>query len=216
MLFRSQTGSGLNSVHCLNIEYATRERTMLCVSAQYFHTGIYDSKQFYSYDSYYGNSVTIKYDPVPYKPVQQYVYNASIGFKFFRHGAIAPLGKYTKLEFLLLFSQIAFPDNSFSKDDGYVVTHFSPIADTYNATSFSVALTMGRSRVLFNRLVLDYGFRLGVCPSFVLNQLFNDFTNGISTSNHSPDYEATYKRDAHWRLLTQQVANFHIGIGFLT
>ncbi len=144
--------------------------------------------------------------------MQLRTFNLGLGLKFFRKGTLAPIGKYNKLELLLLLTKLTYGDNSFiSTEYNYgTTTRISKGTGNYNFTTFGVVYTTGRSRVLFNKLVLDYGLRLGVVPPGILAFFLGDIGDG-----GQGQFESTLNRQVNFRLFREQLVNFHIGLGFL-
>lgn len=204
---------GLNTTHCINVEYAIKKRTEFCVSVEFNKTGIAREGGYqYSAGGYsdYGSAI---YRPGDKTPIQLKNTNVSLGFKFFRQGFIAPVGKYQKLEFVLLSNKINYDKNSFYDQYYSPDTRLPALGmGEYNFKTFAIALTLGRQRVLFNTLILDTGFRFGVSTNAIFNFLIDDIFDG-SMSNSA--LESQFKQDTHYRIFAAQLFNFHIGIGFL-
>lgn len=204
------TEVGINSTHCFNFEYVIKNRTNFCLSFQTLKTGL-EPDESYDYSNY-GNA---EYDPKPYVPMQVRSTNIALGFKFFRKGTFAPVGKYRKIEMMLLLSKLNYEKNSFTYYDynSSSTIRTSLGKGEYNFSSFAIAYTFGRQRVLFDRLVLDYGIQVAVFPGIVLNTLGDGlFELGSSTGNIM---EYDLQRSTSMRLFTHQLFNFHIGLGFL-
>jgi hypothetical protein len=108
-----------------------------------------------------------------------------------RSGNLAPLGKYTQLGLHMMFNRT---ENSKYPDAG---TSF---------TTYAVSIGKGRSKILFNRLVFNYGL---------------EFTHIFTGFSKEGFLGATYyyADDAHtmaqYRLWRHSVVNFKTGIGFL-
>lgn len=202
---------GLNTTHCINIDYAIKKRTEFCVSVEFFKSAIARS------DGYIYSNGTTNYNSAVYAPgdktfIQLKSTNVSLGFKFFKQGFIAPVGKYRKLEFVLLSDKINYNRNSFY--DQYYSSDTALTAfgtGEYEFKSFAIAFTFGRQRVLFNSIILDTGFRFGVSTNTVFKFFLDNLLDGRSTY----DIESQFKQDVNKRLFAAQLFNFHIGIGFL-
>jgi len=220
-----QAFSGVNITHCLNLEYTIKNRTNFCVSIQTLKTGIapgvlYSSRVYDSggWNSYY---YSYEYNPKPFVPMQLRTFNVGLGFKFFQRGSLSPIGKYKKLELLLLFSKLTYDKNSFLQQSD--ATGFSgPKAlgtGENNYQTFAITFTAGRSRVLFNRLVIDFGLRLGFLPAGIIsayNQNKEKNASSYTTSTSTSfDFDKVMRQETNQRLFRQQLINFHIGLGFL-
>ena len=222
-----QAFSGVNLTHCLNLEYVIKNRTNFCVSIQTLKTGIAPGVLYSSstYDYNYGNnySYSYEYSPKPFVPMQLRTFNVGLGFKFFQSGSLSPIGKYKKLELLLLFSKLTYNNHSFLKqssdpnNNGQSTPILGPGENNYQ--TFAITYTAGRSRVLFNRLVIDFGLRLGFLPAGIVSAyLQNKQANAdrySSSTTSSFDFDKVMRQETNQRLFRQQLINFHIGLGFL-
>jgi hypothetical protein len=211
---------GINTTHSFNIEFTIKPRTNFCLSYQMFNTGVTTNHTFVnSTQDQYGNVYNVEshFDPVPNKPMELHSNNVCIGFKFFNAGSLAPVGKYRKLELVLMFTELSYPPNSFftynynygfGGNDG--VSRSSLGTGNYNFKSFALTYSLGRQRVLFNRLVLDYGLQFGFVPAGVFATLNSegDFSDASTPEN-------VFRQETNKRLFRHQLFNFHIGLGFL-
>jgi hypothetical protein len=208
----------LNTAHSINIEYTIKPKTNFCFSYQWQHLGVMPNRSYpvVTTDSSSGsyNTQYFEYNPAPFKNMQLKTNSIGIGFKFFGGGILAPVGKYKKLELLLLFSNLTYPKNAFYISySNYSYAEYTSIGTgSYNFKTFAITYTMGRSRVLFDKLVLDYGLRIGALPAgfFAFINSDEDFF-----TDNPIGFERGLKQDTNMRLLRQQLINFHIGIGFL-
>ncbi len=210
---------GLNTTHCINFEYTIKDRTNVCLSVQKSKTGMDPGDIYYVvYNSSYQDTYTANYKEKPYKPLQIDSYNIGLGFKFFKSGTLAPIGKYKKLEFLILLNNLTYKKDAFyiydynSQQSAYVTIG----RGDYNFNTISIAYTMGRSRVLFDRFVFDGGIRFGFVPGGV-NALLNPDGDVFSEGSYSARTfnERDFKNATYTRLFRYQLVNFHLGIGFL-
>ncbi len=208
---------GLNTTHCINLNYVIKNRTSFCFEIQTNKTGlsIKEIQTYYALSS--GNTLlgNVIYQTKDKLPMQMNSINFSIGFKFFNRGFIAPLGKYWKLEFLLIASKVRYEKNSFYygaiTPDNLIVT---PIGlGVYNYKSFAVAYTIGRQRIFKDVLIIDTGIRFGLVPEPIIEEVISSVFDGSSNAVWS--MEDQVKSDVKFRLFTQQLISFHIGIGFL-
>jgi len=220
----SYDGFRLNATHCINIEYVRKNKRMLCASFQFLKTGINNTDFYYlssSSGSLYPEYSVAKYKASDKKPIQLTSTNFSIGFKFFRSGFIAPVGKYTKLDFILLVEKIKFQKNAFGNDPATS----APIAigsGVYEYNSFAIALTIGRQRC-FDKIIIDTGIRFGIVPFPILKEISSEIN---PFDSQSPNTGARYnynqysntinmEEDKTARIMGAQLINFHIGIGFI-
>ena len=218
---------GLNTTHCLNLEYIIKSRTTFCFSLQTAKTGMDPGEittYTYSYNPYSssGQYYTYKYDEKPYKPMQIRAINLGLGFKFFQSGSLSPVGKYKKVELLFMFNHLTYKKNAFTYYDNYYGSSGSYRTATlgtgdYQFNTFAITYTIGRSRVLFDKLVLDCGIRFGVTPAGIwgyVNQN-GDFLD-TSSSSYVLGIEKNFRYHTNMRMFRCQLFNFHIGLGFLT
>lgn len=210
---------GVNSTHCLDLEYIVKSRTNFCLSLQTSKTGVDPGEiSYYSYDPINYNSYyyTYKYDVKPYKPMQVRSINLGLGFKFFQSGSLSPIGKYKKVELLLMFNHLTYKKNGFSYyDSGYnrIATFGS---GDYQYSTFAITYAIGRSRVLFDKIVLDGGIRFGVMPAGFWAYLNQDGDFFDTSSSSGTFYaETQFKYDVNMRLFRCQLFNFHVGLSFL-
>lgn len=211
---------GLNTTHCVNFEYTIKNRTNFCVSIQKSNTGM-DPGGIYvqEYDGYNNPSYNLTYAEKPYKPMQISSFNIGFGFKFFQSGTLAPIGKYKKLELLMLFNNLVYKKNGFLYYDSYSnqYAYKSIGSGDYNFNTIAISYTMGRSRVVFDRLVLDYGLRLGFVPAGVLAVVNadGDFFTETSSNSYNTFNERDFRNHTNIRLFRYQIVNLHLGLSFL-
>jgi hypothetical protein len=190
---------GINTVHCVNFEYVIKNRTAICFTLQHFKTGV-DYRIHGHYDrAYYTGDMK--------QPASLNSNNIGVGFKFFRKGYVAPVGKYIKIEFLLLFYKLKYNKDSFELKQNNDFIKVPEGTGEYDFSNYSVSCTFGKQRILGNKIVLDYGIRIGLKPGFAFFYM-QDGNEGNPT-------KGTWNYDAQYRVLRQQFFNFHLGLGFL-
>jgi hypothetical protein len=206
--------AGFNTTHCFNAEYTIKSKTNLCFSFQTFETGVRMNQEFHSttYISSTGEYQEITSSYVPTLPMQLRTYSGGIGFKFFTSGSLAPVGKYKKLELLIMFSNLTYDRNGFRYYDPNTSKTVKTSIGTgdYNFKTFALTYTIGRQRVFFNTIVLDYGMQVGVVPVGLLATL-----NGAEDFVQLNGYEDVFRSDTNQRLFRYQLFNLHLGLGFL-
>lgn len=206
---------GLNATHGVNIDYVIRHSTVFCVSAQVMKTGLaYKNGYKVEIDPYGLNDVS--YKPSDDLPMELKVINFTAGFKFFR-GYLAPYGKYVKVDLQYFREKVTFNERAFSltrlNNDKYI-----PPAGPYNFQTVGVALSMGKQRIFFDRLVVDMGLRIGIIPGAFFKLIEADeiteiFSSKLEKEHDQLDYQI--KQQSILRLQGSQLINFHIGVGFL-
>lgn len=210
--------STINYTHCLNFDYAIKQRINVFLSLQYFKTGIaYDKGRAGFFVSDHGLGEYCYPDRTAYRgdfnvPAQLSSFNIGLGYKLFNRGFVAPVGKYQKFEFLLLFQKVKYDNKKFVMADpdswnapDIPIAAYGP--GEYNYKNVVFTYTIGKQRVLFDRIVLDYGLRMGVSPAAVGAVVFEDLI--------SDSLEGYYKKESRKRTFRHQLINFHLGIGFL-
>lgn len=219
----STSGSelGINTTNCINLEYTIKSRTNFCLSVQKSKTGTDPGNMFVDYyDGYNYYSYNATYSPKPYKPMQINSYNIGLGFKFFNSGSLAPIGKYKKVEILMLLNHLEYNKNAFliqnSSSTGGAAVYGKFGKGDYNFNTVSVAYTLGRSRVFFDRLVLDGGMRFGFVPAGVLTTLLASEDYEVSSVyTTEAGIRKEFRRDTFTRVFAFQIINIHLGLSFL-
>lgn len=212
---------GINSTHCVNLEYTLKKKTNFCIGVQFSKMGVIKQSYNYTYtyvDPWNGSSYlmggTAYYMPSNRLPMQLKTTNISFGFKFFRSGYIAPLGKYNKLEFVVFMNNVTYDRSAFYTSNSRTPEHKITTSmgnGNYDFNSFAVALTFGKQRILFDRIIVDTGIRFALSPNAVVNYMVNDFFG----EEYNQTIEDQIKTNTNTRIFTSQVFNFHIGLGFL-
>jgi hypothetical protein len=213
----------INNAHCLNLEYVYKTNKMICVSAQYILTGL-------AYDNGKTNA-TIAADffnsprELPYpqshvylggysKPASLSSINFDIGYKKFRRGYLAPVGKYIKYDFVFLMETLKYDYQKFGAIDpsssSYPPTYIQSDLGTghYSFKTIAIACTFGNEKVLNDKITLDYGIRFAYSPSLNIITLTNGDSNSASIYNY-------FRRSCNLRMAREQLINIHLGIGFL-
>jgi hypothetical protein len=213
---------GINTTHCLNLEYAIKRRTNFCFTVQTGKTGMDPGGLLYvtPYNFYNGSSnYTYTYGEHPFKPMQIRSVNIGLGFKFFQQGTLAPIGKYKKIEALWMVNHLTYKSTAFTTYYGSTSQTAALGTGDYVYNTIAFTYTMGRSRVLFDKMVLDYGIRFGVMPAPVLRVVFAGFFYDLPSSSNayysSTYYDDVFKTSVNNRLFRSQLFNFHIGLSFL-
>lgn len=211
---KSEFSPGLNATHCLNFDYATRSRTNFCLSLQYLRTAIAyrGGSGFFSSGEDYPYPEQSKYTGGSSNPILLSSINVGLGFKFFRSGFIAPVGRYQKIELLIMFETVKYDKNEFVKIDPNSSYYNDVIPavigkGTYNYRNFAFTYAIGKQKILSDKFVLDYGIRMGVTPAVVPAFLFG--------SDNATTMESMLKADSQLRMFRQQLFNFRLGLGFL-
>lgn len=217
---------GINYNHCLTAEYILKPRFSMGASYQFFNTAMRMTKSFHydvsEIDGSY-TSLDISYNPKPYKPFMIATKMFGISFKFFHPGSLAPLGKYRKIDLLFLINDVSYNNYAFTQirnnsyNSGDVVSRTKMGTGFYSYKTMAIAFTFGKQRVLFDRIIIDYGCRIGIVPQGLLSALVYDDDNPFTvyTDGNGNSFELYTKRNTHMRLFAHELFNFRIGLGFL-
>lgn len=184
----SSNGIVLDRTHAFSLDYIVSHRASICFGFQFSRIGMNFPGEYYRNFIYTGSD---KY------PAYLHAKGASVGLKFFARDKIAPLGRYIKWDALVMFNKLVYdPNDVYDQSENVRLTE---VDENVNSFGGGFALSFGRQRILFDRIVLDGGFRM----AFVLCPV---------------EYTSDYAREFYYvteRLVFNQLVNFRIGIGFL-
>lgn len=211
-----------NMTHCLGADYIISPRISLCLAAQFSKTDLFKYGTIFDVTESMGGSrdyYKIVYRPEDEKDMALRGMNISFGFKFFKSRYLNPYGRYRKIELILAQSAVVMDKDGFYYDYSnqwpYYTNKKYELEDrSYNYKSFVVAFTFGKQRILFNKLILDYGVRAGINYNYVFKHAS---IIGMLSEGFSDDYTIAgkLKEAANFRLFGAQLFNAHIGLGFL-
>jgi hypothetical protein len=209
------TERSFNSTHCLDMDYAIGTRISFCLSGQFSKVELlkYGSDLYVQHGTTYTNVV---YLPPHKQDMQLNTVNISVGFKFFRSRYLNPVGRYRKWEVILIMNKLEMEKNGFyyTMNNQSKPYPLSIVDEQFQ--SIVIAYTIGKQRVLFNKIVLDYGIRFGINYSYVFSDL-NIVKELVEWDNF--DYDASLagklKSQANGRTFGAQLVNAHIGLRFL-
>lgn len=192
----AETGSIVfNAIHEGFLEVAPSSRLMIGFSARYYNT-TYDNAREWGYDySYSGVSQNwIDQKPRGYYNIMGLSYTLYI--RYFGVRYVAPWGRYVMFGPVINTTKTTYDpstmyalqrrQNIIGNYEDYKVTDFGQQGQTYSG--FNVMFGMGRSRMIQNRVTLDYGFNTHVGSLLML--LFDisgiNFNRSYALSN--PNY----------------------------
>jgi hypothetical protein len=208
----------INRANCLNAEYVLNDKRMICISGQFINTGLaYDresrSEFFLTQHDAFPYPDQYRYTGNFSKPASLHSRNLSVGIKTFRKGFIAPVGRYRKIEVVLLFEKLRYDYHNFGERDPNAVNENDYIkkdygAGEYNFRNIAFAYSFGYGRVLADKFVLDYGIRFAYCPAL-------NIVNALSEGEFTTSAESYFRHESNLRIAKEQLINLHIGIGFL-
>ena len=187
----------LNCTQALQLDYLVMKRTAICLGFQYSHLGLAFQDPYYNKYTYKGKD---KF------PAVVDTKGFSLGFKIFSSRKIAPIGHYIKGEALVLWNTLSYdPKGAYQTVSGYNSGSYQttrvPVdepARKINSSGGGAAISLGRQRVFYNRLVVDAGVRFAV----VIAQ--EPYISGYGSEFRILD-----------RVFYNQFVNFRLGLGFL-
>lgn len=177
---------GLTYVNVLHegfIEFAAKKKFSVGLSAR-FYNGLVNNDRYYMRGDVFVNNTMISYNGQPSGAVNLKGRNFMLYGKFFKKNYLAPWGKYFILGATLnTFTASYDPDQMYIISTDYYskttyYSDFGPEKQSY--MKFDVMFGNGRSRIIADRVVLDYGYNINVwgATSLLLDAL------EISEVNH--------------------------------
>ena len=206
-----------NVLHEAYVEYALAKRFALGFSAKFYKT---------SYDNHKLASVNVPYQGtnINYYGYPDGLYyikgqNYALYGKLFNRNYIAPWGRYMMFgvniqRFTCTYNpaEMQLRYTSYSYDNYPPVSDFGPPEQTF--TRFDVLFGFGRTRVIFNRIMLDYGFNVNMFA--LANTLFDNVSadDGIFNQRNSSNYQYM-ENTAPWRVRGVNRFNAFLRVGVL-
>jgi hypothetical protein len=218
---KTSTRMAFNSTHSLDVDYVLTPWVSACLAGQFSKMDVV--KQGGEFNVERGGTYnTVQYLPGSKEDMQLNTINLSVAFKFFKERYMNPYGKYRKLEVMLMMNTIKMDENGF-----YSVRYDPPkpkqvlpypvAGERYKFNSLILAYTIGKQRVLFDKLVLDWGIRFGINYNYIsksvnpLEMMFADRTSAYEEDS----IEKKLKEQAIARTMGAQLVNAHVGLRFL-
>lgn len=219
----SSTGEfALNTLHEGHLEYALSKRFSLGFSTKYYKT-TYDNTRYVSANryetNYYGYSERVSYYGGPEGLYTIKGLNYSLYGKLFNQKYIAPWGRYMMFGVnVKTYTCIYDPNEMRLKYDSYNYYNYKDFTDfgdrEQKFVKFDLVFGFGRTRVLFNRIILDYGFNANVLA--VLTTAFDTLgaeNDGVFTDNAT---SSNYMRvTSPWRVRGVNRLNTFLKVGIL-
>lgn len=178
----AESGSlAFNSIHEGYLEFAASSKWMICLSTRYYKTAYDNAKELsYSYSNYSYNSD----NPNGYYNIRGLTY--TLYFKYFGSRYVAPWGRYVMFGPTINTVKTSYDSRTMNiKAQSYNSGTYSDITITnfgtkeQNYTGVNFMLGFGRSRIIRNRVVIDYGCNLQLIS--VLAAALDVVTDGAST-----------------------------------
>lgn len=208
----------INSIHCLDLDYIISERKSLCVSGQFTKLDICEPGTEFG-DYHDGNkSGQLYYQPADLSYLQAKSMHISVGIKVFKSRYLNPYGKYRKFEFILVNNTVQVDPSAFAWTTNYIVKDKPDlnIDDKFKLKAFVFAYTIGKQRVFYDKLILDWGVRLGLESNKIFKRLLlyqeSDYVYGESVNDVIKRQMKLLSKAA---VLESQFINIHLGLRFL-
>lgn len=196
----SRYGVGVCFTNVLGGEYVISASRSIGVSTHYVRTGFAYNKLAYYQDDFY-------YKGDPNQPGVVNNLGVALSYKFYGKKRIAPLGNYFKMEALFTRYIVKYNSEEFyyryypSYNSYYEERKLHAGSGIIAFNGVGVATSIGRQRVFYNRLVLDFGVRTSLMIPFIY-QFETEIENRI-------------RSNVGFRFFSHQFLNLKIGIGFL-
>ncbi len=209
------TGSFVfNTIHEGFLEYAASSKWMVCFSARYYKTA-YDNGK---YLNYYDNNYSANYlKPSGFYNIRGLTY--SLYFKYYGSRYVAPWGRYVMFGPTINTVKTSYDSkvmNFQANSNNYyyadtLMSNFGTKEQSF--TGVNLMLGYGRSRIIANRVVIDYGFNLQLFSVFA--GVFDVLLDGEDFSSQNPTnlnyIEKTYRK----RVRGINRFNVFLKVGFL-
>jgi hypothetical protein len=178
--------------HSLGINYVITKQTELCLAGRFYNRNIADV--YYSPSARNDVNYLFKMSTLEY----------SFGFRRFYRSKFAPLGGYTKWEFMYLKGAVKYDPYQEYQYDYNTQTNItiSKSGGKGSLHGFGASFSKGRQRVFEDKLVVDFGFR----ATLMAMTATRDGSDG-----HGEDLAST----AAASVTFVPIANVFLGLGFL-
>lgn len=211
-----------NSLHEGYLEYALSKRFLLGFSTKFYKTTYDNHKELstsFIVQGSNGYNSAVYYDRNPDGLYHIKGQNYALYGKLFKRGFIAPWGKYMMFGMSVRRYTCSYdPAEMKLSPGGYNSSNYPPFTDfgprEQSFTSFDVLFGYGRSRILYNRIVLDYGFNLNLIAT--LRTVFDTLGDDGVLFSSSMTTNSTYiENTAPWRIRGVNRFNAFIRVGVL-
>jgi hypothetical protein len=187
------TGSfAWNFIHEGNLEFAMSSKWMICFSVRYYKTVYDNAKELNS--SYNSSYMTYYGKPSGYYDIRGLTY--SLYFKYYGARYVAPWGRYVMFGPTINTVKTTYDPAIMyvTGYDGYnssVATklkNFGPREQNYTGVNFMFGF--GRSRIIGNRVIIDYGCNTQIISvitgalNIVTDNAINDLTTSKTTNTN--------------------------------
>lgn len=143
----------------------------------------------------------------------------SINYKFFQNKNVAPVGFYLKTEvglmrFSINYNRAIYMFNVKNNHNG-PITVIPELENKKNYNIICLAATIGKQRIIFDRLVINYGVRFGMAVGLQSSFLRQGYIPSIliyGNRINEKNYLISYAQDHLWAQYAYKVS---FGLGYL-
>lgn len=220
--FGTQGENIINKIHEGYVEYATSKRFVLGAATRFYKT-IYANQRNVSIFSIYGNYVPTQVNSNPQGYYNMKGANYLLYGKLFKSGYVAPWGRYFMFGATLNTFQANYDPSimkvlvreeaygTFGTAKEYYYSNFGLTHQSF--VKFDLLIGFGRTRMIADRVVLDYGFNANAIA--LARVLFDVISDLDRTSEEGlPPYDYVAKTSAS-RVRALNRFNVFLRIGFL-
>ncbi len=181
--------AGINLLHEGFIEFAMKKNVSVGFSAKFYNTMYANTRDVKVFDYSSSSIDQLNNNPTGFTSIK--ARNYALYFKFYKENYLAPWGKYFILGATLnTFESTYDPDNmyvSVSARDystyDYTNTYYSDFGSTTQSYKrFDIMIGNGRSRIIGNRVILDYGYTINLLA--LTATVFDAPDDNIGDSNY--------------------------------
>lgn len=199
----SQAYLSFNRMHTITADYAIGRKLSFGIYYLFMNTR-YDGKHEVYYDNYSArpaNYYTIKVNAI------------GVSMKLFRHGYIAPVGKYFKVDLLIKSISSSYDPKLFYLRTHEYIGNQEILRSNFGATKQTylkpeLFCSFGKQRIYFNRVIFDFGIRASS------NVLLLPFM-GIINENQRFDENVYIRTTSINRVRYANMINYYAGLSFL-
>jgi len=187
----------INSSYAFEFNHVFNKRSAVSLLFQYSSLGLGLPDDTYTY-GYKGKNDF---------PGRVKVKGFSIGYKLFARQRYAPVGSYIKIDWTYYINKISYETqgayelnyNNSSGGNTQIPLTYAP--GEFENAGFGPAFSVGRQRIFYDKLIVDYGFRFALAI--------------VPREGGTNAYAKQFASTAVERVFFNQFINFRLGIGFL-
>ncbi len=205
----------LNVHHLVDLNYVIAKKISVGLTGGYLKTGVpfKETAEVSFEDLPPDRDNPLYFEPNAYGDITDLSLTAKV--RLFNTEMLAPLGNYSELgisvhNFTLTYDKADFAKSHPSKDK---VKYALPAKEEHNFTKYGLHCMLGRKRVLFDYLYLDYGIQFGWVIGSYLKALeepsFGDIPDNKADKQEYLESKTTVNGGGPFTF------NFKIGIGYL-